>query len=407
MSKWKENFNSYKIGQNLSESLETLQNSKLDKLEETTLNNYQRLIKVLKMLTIKLNNFDPELYPLTTLQDISNYASNLKNYCLNFSQNPQQNKNSLDQANQMADAILKYIILIEPISNEEYLSGFSEVLEVFKKKSNEELKLLSNTLENLKKDTGNISNSIENERKKIDNLNVIIEQQKARLDQAITIFQKQFSDDEISRKNEFKKMSDECLNIFDKKIQKIDNEFKSYWDGIHNKIDEFLKYFNKRKLEVDKIFNAIGTTSFAGNFYNNAERERSTANWLRGISIGFMIIMLIGMSYTLYLSLKEFDVKIFLFRFTTTMLLLIPAIYSAQESVKHRELEKKYRKMHLELSSIDAYLALLPLEQQQGIKAKLTEKFFGKEEDVNLKEDIKKHPLWELINMVIKKSMKE
>jgi len=50
----------------------------------------------------------------------------------------------------------------------------------------------------------------------------------------------------------------------------------------------------------------------------------------------------------------------------------------------------------------------LTLEQQQGIKAKLTEKFFGKEEEVNLKEeDIKKHPLWELINMFIKKSMKE
>lgn len=112
-----------------------------------------------------------------------------------------------------------------------------------------------------------------------------------------------------------------------------------------------------------------------------------------------MTAMIIAAGFTYYYSLthSEIDWKMLLIRFGTTIVIAIPAVYAAQESSKHRDREKRLRKLHLELASIDAYLSLLPIETQYRLKEELTAKFFGQTELETKDADVSKHALFELI----------
>jgi hypothetical protein len=101
------------------------------------------------------------------------------------------------------------------------------------------------------------------------------------------------------------------------------------------------------------------------------------------------------------LSHSEVDWRLFGFRLSTTLILAVPAFYAAQESAKHREREKLNRKLHLELSAIDAYLELLPDEKRHDLKAKLTERFFGQPEIKEKDETVTKHELFELLSKML------
>lgn len=92
---------------------------------------------------------------------------------------------------------------------------------------------------------------------------------------------------------------------------------------------------------------------------------------------------------------------LFVFRLATSVLLLVPAIYAAQESTKHRDRERANRKLQLELSAIDAYLELLPPEQRQLIKGKMTEKFFGLVETPPKEDEVTKHALLDIVKTVV------
>jgi hypothetical protein len=78
-------------------------------------------------------------------------------------------------------------------------------------------------------------------------------------------------------------------------------------------------------------------------------------------------------------------------RIVAAAVLSYPATYAARESSKHRKLENFNRKLELELSSIEAFIELLPEEKKQNIKEKLAEKYFGSTldafDDTDLKSD--------------------
>ena len=135
-----------------------------------------------------------------------------------------------------------------------------------------------------------------------------------------------------------------------------------------------------------------------------ADVERRAANWLRVASVVLMAAMITVAGFTFYHSIEhpEVDWRLFSFRLATSIILLIPAVYLAQESAKHRDREKKNRKLHLELAAIDAYLALQPEDKRNAIKAELTGKFFGQPEVESKDEEVSKHALFQLVSDIVK-----
>jgi hypothetical protein len=259
-----------------------------------------------------------------------------------------------------------------------------------------------------------LTKSIDTERARLDGLSTLIEQQKGRLDQSIAAYQQQFTVAETARTNSFnndsKKRSDEFQQLLKakeeeaKKFQESHRtHFEKLCEDINKRGDQHHSRLKAREEEVDRIFGAIGVSSFAGHFKTTADNERIAADRLRIVALSLMGAMVLVAGIAFYYSITH-DVTwhTFAFRLGTAIVIAIPAIYAAQESSKHRDRENSLRKMHLELASIDSYLVLLPEAQKNEIKAKLTEKFFGREEPKEKEEAVSKHALFELLSSVVK-----
>jgi hypothetical protein len=74
------------------------------------------------------------------------------------------------------------------------------------------------------------------------------------------------------------------------------------------------------------------------------------------------------------------DWKLIAFRYVNVIIFILPAAYAITESARHRKMEHRYRRMQLELASIDPFLESLPKEQRDGLKKTLAERIFAQPE---------------------------
>ena len=85
----------------------------------------------------------------------------------------------------------------------------------------------------------------------------------------------------------------------------------------------------------------------------------------------------------------------------------VPAFYAAKEAEKHRRSEKHYRKMELELASIDPYIESLPEEQRDQLKQKLAERLFAQPEpQSDLDETVGADSIFKLLEKVVTQAIK-
>ena len=226
-------------------------------------------------------------------------------------------------------------------------------------------------------------------------------------------FQKQFSTAQDTRGKDFAAEIKKIGEEFVKQTSKFETDFKAASENRKTTFETIVAaatersnthfdFLKKREEEVNKIFGAIGTASLAGNFKNTADRDAGAANMLRWIALVLMGAMVgIAVWAFTYSLTHPTDWEVFAFRLGTCVILAIPAFYAANESSKHRERERLNRKVHLELSAIDAYLVLLPEQQRNDIKGKLTEKFFGVAEAKHEGEAVTKKDLFGIVSNAV------
>ena len=117
--------------------------------------------------------------------------------------------------------------------------------------------------------------------------------------------------------------------------------------------------------DAEKVFGVVINTFQAGAYSSYANREKRTANWLRGLAILLMITgvsILVGpelMHIFKDVSTYSFDWRNAIGRGFFAAVLFIPGFYLAKESSRHRNNEIINRRRELILSTIDPYLALL------------------------------------------------
>jgi rubrerythrin len=387
MSRWKTSYDSQQLIQCAQNALTALESIKVEGMSQPDLAEYSRLLKILKVLATRFSKLDPELLSLNAWSNFPSWLNEARNQIITFGQN--RGVGHLQNANNNVDQIINVLKPLDTGSLVEEFKSVADANAIFQQKIVQELESVRARGEEIKKQLNSLSEAIAQGKTRLDENNQTIQQQKARLDQAITEFQKQFSDAQEKRTKDFadsiKKNSDE----FTAQEKKHDTEFRdtsaqrkkeyeAFFEDARKQSNAHLDFLQKREAEVNKIFGAIGTTAFAGNFKTTADSEASAANLWRWIALCLMAAMIAVGGYAFYYSIgHETDWRVFAFRLGTVIVLAIPAVYAANESSKHRERERQNRKTHLELASLDAYLVLLPEAERNKIKGNLTDKFFG------------------------------
>ncbi len=344
-------------------------------------------MKVLKVLAARFSKLDPEFFNVNAWGNFSSWLNSALGNINNFIQN--RSVGHLQNANGVLDNILDVLKPLDVGPTAEEFKSIADANAIFQQKIVEELKSVEARGKEIKAQLDLLSNAITQAKARLEENNQVIQQQKTRLDQSITEYQKQFSEAQEKRTKEFadalKKNSDE----FSKQSKTFENqnseaaarqkkEYEKFFEDARRQSNAHLEFLQKREEDVNKIFGAIGSTAFAGNFKTTADTEASAANLWRWIALGLMAAMIAVGGFAFYYSIShDTDWRVFAFRLGTVLVLAVPAVYAANESSKHRERERLNRKIHLELASIDAYLVLLPEEQRNKIKGSLAEKFFG------------------------------
>lgn len=139
-----------------------------------------------------------------------------------------------------------------------------------------------------------------------------------------------------------------------------------------------LKYLDDKRKEVDDVVGVIAAKSVAGSYENSASEERSSANWLRGFAILFMVVIVGVIGYTLIESVKpEFSIEVAALRISFALILSIPAAYLARESAKHRQQQYTHLQTSLDLKAITPYIASLPSDTQNRLKEEMASRIFS------------------------------
>lgn len=413
MSNWKNGFENHQLKQRIENCLTIWNSLDTNGLNDVQLQNFTRVVKLLSALKVRFYELDPEFYPVNNFNQFPNWLQNIQNYGEGFRSN--KNPTYIQNANDVIDQILSNFRSNDFLPPNKATEIISEITDSFQRKIVGLLKEAEIQVQNLKGESKSTGESIGAIKAKVDQTNQTIEQQKARLDQSISSFQKQFSEAEASRAKDFSAATQKNIEIFNSSIQNYTKQINSFVDGQQKQFDQFFEsskrkaeesfsFLKEKEEQVKKIFNVIGNLAVAGEYKTTADQEAKSANIFRWIALGLMLSMIVLAAATFYESLQhpEIDWRLFAFRLTTSIILLVPAVYAAQESSKHRQREKANRKLHLELSAIDAYLVLLPVEKRNEIKAQLTDKFFGQPDVQDVEDEVTKHALFDLVSDVVK-----
>jgi len=404
MTQWDDRFTKHQVFTSLNTFRENLDKiNKLTKKIEYTVEvqgAISRLETIYANIIDTLKNCNTSMVSFQILENIHNNLQSVINELNTFNNNQNANHfgNIVTAANNI-DNVLRDINLLPIIGTSEDVNGMQEAVKNFSE-STERL------LTQFEKRTASFDAKLKQTETKIGEQNQTIDTQKSRLDQALSEFQSKTTElvnknterlDEyiVDSKTRVSDTISEVRQEMKESVQQLDDELKKSFREIKEESMGYIGEIHTNKEHVDELVGLISRTGMAGGYEQVANEEQIKTRWWRTLSVLSMIGIVVGAGYTFYLSIdKDIDTGSFLSKALVSFACAILAAYSAREGEKHRRLEQHYRKLQLELSSIDPYLASLPEEQRNETKVLLAMRIFGQPE-LSLKDIDSSSPITE------------
>lgn len=397
MSRWEDQFNKHAIHKTIADA-ELLINTEQSDLTAEAALELRRAQKVFNTYKSILAALDAELVPFNILDALNsqirnaNVWNNLKAYSGNG------NSGNLQAANEH---------LTPTISNLAQLLSLAE-----KSKSDEPLRPLEKCLdgfvsavdankETLKSQIAGYKAELTKQQQDLQKLSASIDQKKKETDQLISDWQKQFSDaqnkrgeefssDQKSRVTEFnqwrKDTDKEITDSFDALLKDTSTEIETAKSGFQTKMSEHLTDAEQKHKSILELYQLTAADSVGAGYTKNADNERDQADFWRWATVAFVALTAIwtGASYFLGPLSGDDSGTVLLGKvikaFSVTGVLLFGAVYSAKQSNAHRANERRHRRFALEVKAIDPFIASLDEGDQKALKRELSERLFGQQD---------------------------
>jgi hypothetical protein len=395
MNRWQQKFDEHPIHETLKH-LEDYVSKEFEDIKEDETQERRRFLKIVSIYQELLSDLDPELVPVNQLDSLNTALrhQNIWNQVTSYFSN--QNNGHLVNANDhltnqltqlsLLLAIAKKTKFIKPFKQVENLvDDFSQTISSQKTKLQNELKELTNSL-----------NARQQELTKLEQL---IETRKNETDTQMSQWQSQFSESQERRNTEYanwsKKLDEKAQGEVESIFEKSDNELLAHQKSFEAKIKEIIDDGNEKHQAILELYELTAGDSVGAGYIKNADDEMKQANIWRRISIGFISLTILWLSFVYFcnagvfefckIGIEDFWAKI-ITAFSLTGVMLYGAAYSSQQSTKHRNNEKRARWFALEIKAFDPFVSSLKEEQRHELKKQLSERLFGQNEHNNLKD---------------------
>lgn len=405
MSRFDDRFENHVIHAHLENVLTILNTFSEERESSETIVEMERIKQVISAIVDMLSNCDPNLVSIAHLDTISTYLNNAYVQLSNYSST--RNLTHLQTANSQLDNLLPNLsMILRPISPQE-IKGVKKAIVSFRES-------VTNNLKHAEEDFKKIEDVRIQLEEGLNQVSSTVEIQKSRLDIAIAEFQQQFSQAEDSRrklfdnflgnssvenaKNDSERESDyekaeklrkedfesarakneQIINDLFLQFENSSNELKNEFLG---KAENYINILSDYKKQAAQSLNMISISSMAGGYKTVADKESSSLKLWRIITMIAMILLVVASVISFIypfgdkVIVSEIARRVFVAGAFATI-----AGYSSRQAKIHLVAERRYRKMELELTALNPYLAELEDVKRQEILEKMTVIFFGRDD---------------------------
>lgn len=376
MSRWVDQFKSHafntvwdRLVELLSAPISAEKSASIAVAEE-----HARLRKVVEYVRGLLDNLDPELIPSSYLNEMQQNVQNTVNEVTAFNSNG--NIAHLQSANAQADQVLMLasrspFTAFGPAKAHltKAATAYAEAMDrhaaAYASRTDD---LLADSTEKLKALEGRMKSADEGVTKldgRIANVESTVQGQ-------LSTFNSTFQTSESTR-----------TATFDGWLSKFQERAIADYTKLTEQNAAGLLAMQSFQDDAKKVLGTVIDTAQAGAYAKYANEEKRSANSYRRAAISSMVLAALvlfapefihwvqqGTAYTV-------DWKLALYRLPFSLVLFAPALYLAKESSRHRTNEVINRRRQHILTTIGPYLALLPEEKADAIKADVAKSIFS------------------------------
>lgn len=418
MNRWKKALEEHPVHETLS-WLDNAASKTIENLSEGQIEEQRRLKKIIERYRSVLASVDPETVPANQIDSLNSQLrqQNITNQVNAYLQNGKTEH--LTSINDLISAHLVPLSLLQPLSEKTVSQDdFSYIDSVVDSTINglaAKRAALEDQLENL-------SFLSDEQIKKLEALSIKIDKKQAELTKLSSDWQSQFSAAQESRSQEFTKWRDNFASEKSKKVQEIiDNQDKYLEDQrtrMTGDLNQIIEDSKTKHQSILDLYELTAGDSVGAAYIKSANDERGQANRWRSVSVFFIAITVAWLIFGFFYNAERWDIfdstpdivvsqgdnpreqsnqesfinsdsafnlsqknrlpwHMMLITFSISGVLLWGAAYSAQQSTKHRNNEKRARWFALEVKAFDPFISSLDPQQQQDLKRQLAERIFG------------------------------
>lgn len=361
--------------------------SLLDVLDELDLStevreSLHRLRRVIDLFLSQVSSADPELTSFQALKSADQQFSKIKQELTHYKSN--KNANHITNASTAADSILSSAKALWVPALDLDLDQVRDAISSFRKSVGQNARYAEQELTETRK-------VIENLREEANALRNSIKEQKLRLDSVVNEFQSQFSKAEETRRSEAAsaiKTEEEKMEQlrsvyeenFNASIEDSKTELNRVSEDLNDKADSVISELEKLKEKAERLLHVIANTGMVGGYQRVANEERIVGRFWDGVSLLSLAGMVGFAIYAFHGTFDDFNPGVFFARFGVVLTFAALAGYGARQADKHHKVERRNRRVELELASIDPFLAELPDDERNQVKAAVADRLFARED---------------------------
>jgi hypothetical protein len=412
MKAYRDRFQQHPLQASLHELWDSIEKTSLPKIAEgdapedlsvliARRNAFSRFLRVASFVARTIDHTDATIWTPSALSAAESAVSHLKNGLTQFKSTNAVTHletgadNALDQ---FRTAFIPRLALHSTETADSFLKFCEKAEETVRSLEETDLAIKAKELE-ISKSKADFSVKLESLQSQLDGYKAEFEAQKARVDTLVTSQAEAFQTSQTERGNLFTQEAETRKLSFEQWTKNADDKLKATLDATKTAADKHLQEMEQQKARAKEILGIVASSGVSGHYQKTADREFWSAEILRGVALLFFLGMIGLVTYVVF-TLKsgdKFEWQMGLFRVGVGLALLAPAYYCTRESSKHREAEKRNRRLQIELATIEPYLENLnDVAERQAIFKQKAEGYFlgqmhkepsdGNDGDLNSKE---------------------
>jgi hypothetical protein len=335
-----------------------------------------RLEWVVRHVRERLNRSPAVAVPQTTLDQMYQQLNQLQIELNNYTSVRQVAY--LGNANTQADALLDHARVLPPLPIEgqsvemggylERVSGMVATLVADAEKDRERLHDAGDALNQQMAATAGQLTVLANN----------IQAEEAKLERALAVQETQFDRDQADRMAAFRDAEDERAQGAEAVTLKAQEQFAASTEELTTSAVGTLDALGELRRQAEEQVGAIGVAGVAAGYNETAQREGRVADLWRKATVAVALVAAAVLVFALF---ADHTAAGSWQRLITRLLVSLSfagvAAYCGRESAAHRAVAREARARHLQLASLNPYLANMPEEEKVRLKSELAPGYFA------------------------------